>query len=109
MNVISKISKNIERAGFNIFCLGMEKYRKKLHEKGELYLRLKIKPGMAKNEIKGELADETLKINIAAIPEKGKANLELIGFLAKTFDVNKNSVKIISGKTDSVKLVKITQ
>ena len=87
----------------------MEKWLKKFNDKGEIYLRLKIKPGMGKSEIKGELEDETIKINIAAPPEKGKANNELIRFLAGVFDVAKNSVKIISGKTDSVKLIKITR
>jgi hypothetical protein len=52
---------------------------------------------------------ETIKINIAAAPEKGKANQELVHLLSKEFDVSRDSVKIISGAGDRVKLVKITK
>ncbi|MDO9181373.1 MAG: DUF167 domain-containing protein [Bacteriovorax sp.] len=85
----------------------LEKYLAEFKDKKELYLRIKVRPGAAKSEVKEILEDETIKIAISAPPEKGKANEELIRFLAKTFDVNKNNVKIISGKSEKVKLVKI--
>jgi len=53
------------------------------------------------------MADGTLKIRIAAPPEKGKANTELIKFLSKHFDLPKNQITIISGKTEPLKLIKI--
>jgi len=87
----------------------LKKYIEKLEKQGEVYLRIKARPGAAKSEVKDILEDETIKINIAAEPEKGKANIELINFVSKTFAVNKNDVKIISGMTDKVKLVKICQ
>jgi uncharacterized protein (TIGR00251 family) len=51
------------------------------------------------------LEDDTIKINISAIPERGKANKELIGFLKDKFKAS--NVKIISGKGERIKLVKI--
>ena len=75
----------------------------------EIYFRVKVIPGAAKTELKGEMADETLKIALAAAPEKGEANKELINYLAEELGVRKYQVKIISGLTDRLKLIKITR
>jgi uncharacterized protein (TIGR00251 family) len=68
-------------------------------------LRVKVIPRSAKTEIAGTMADGTLKIRIAAPPEKGKANDELIRFLAAHYGVKR--VEIISGHTASLKMVRI--
>ena len=85
----------------------LEEFIKKLNKNSELYLRLKINPSSAKSEIKDVMADETIKMNISAPAEKGKANKELIKFLSKQFKIDKNNIKIISGAGDRLKLVKI--
>lgn len=85
----------------------LNNFKNKLNKNKELYLRIKANPGMSRTEIKEILEDETIKINIAASPEKGKANQELIKFLAKDFQVNKDNIKIISGAGDKLKLIKI--
>ena len=76
------------------------------------YLRIKVIPKSSKNEVteimKDETGEETIKIRIKAIPEKGKANTELIKFLSKELQVPKQNISIISGKTDQLKLIKIT-
>ena len=81
------------------------------HEK-EIYLRIKVHPGARKSEVTGILNDEengeTFKIDIAAVAAKGKANIELINFLAKEFKISRSNIKIISGAGDRIKLVKIT-
>ena len=87
----------------------IEKFIKKLNKNSELYLRLKINPGSAKNEIKAVMDDETIKINISALAEKGKANKELIKFLSNQFGLNKDEIKIISGTSDRLKLVKVNK
>jgi len=51
-----------------------------LNKKIKEYIRVKVIPNSAKTEIKGEMADGTLKIAVAAPPEKGKANATLLGF-----------------------------
>lgn len=71
------------------------------------YFRIKVIPKSQKNEWVEPLADGTLKIRIAAPPEKGKANAELIKFLSKKWNVPPHSIHIISGKSDPIKLIKI--
>jgi uncharacterized protein (TIGR00251 family) len=68
-------------------------------------LRVKVIPRSAKTEIAGTMADGTLEIRIAAPPEKGKANDELIRFLAAHYGVN--HVEIISGHTAPLKIVRL--
>ncbi|MFC1655534.1 DUF167 domain-containing protein [Patescibacteria group bacterium] len=71
------------------------------------YLRIKVLPKSAKNEVVDIMDDETIKIRIKAVPEKGKANKELISFLSKELEMPKEKFDIISGKHDQLKLVKI--
>ncbi|MBT3834994.1 YggU family protein [Candidatus Peribacteria bacterium] len=73
-----------------------------------LLITVKVNPGCSKTEIREKLEDGTLKINIAAPADRGKANIELIKFLAREFSVSKNDVEIVSGKTSRDKLVKIS-
>ena len=70
-------------------------------------LRVKVIPRSAKSEIAGELADGTLKVKIAAAPEKGKANEALIELLAEKYNVPRSSVTIVSGHGAQLKLVRI--
>lgn len=80
-----------------------------LNNKGEAYLAIKVIPGSSKTEFREIMADGTYKIAIAAVPEKGKANTELIKFLACELKVLKNRFVIISGAGERTKLVKITK
>lgn len=87
----------------------INKFLKQLKEKGEVYLRVKIHPNSSENKITEVMTDDTVKINIAAKPVQGKANQELIKFLAREFSAPKNNVKIISGAGEKTKLVKIIE
>jgi len=73
----------------------------------EKYIRVKVIPGAPRTEIKDTMADGTIKIAVAAAPEKGKANQALIEFLAEEFGVPRSNIVIISGATDRIKLVKV--
>ncbi len=70
-------------------------------------LRVKVVPKSSRNEIVGPMADGTLKVKIAAAPEKGKANAELRAFLARHYGVPKSAVTIVSGETSTLKRVRI--
>jgi uncharacterized protein (TIGR00251 family) len=70
-------------------------------------LRVKVIPRSTKSEIAGEMADGTLKVKIAAPPEKGKANEAMIALLARHFGVARDAVTIVSGHTTPLKLVRI--
>ncbi len=70
-------------------------------------LRVKVTPRSPKSEIAGQLADGTLKVKLAAVPEKGKANDALIDLLAKHYNVPRSKIEILSGHTSPLKLVRI--
>ena len=70
-------------------------------------LRVKVIPRSSKSEIAGELEDGTLKVKIAAPPEKGQANEELCALLAKHYGVPKRAVSVVSGHSAPRKLVRI--
>lgn len=82
-------------------------YKKKLKEIGEVYLSVKVRPGAAKSEVVREMGDGVLKINIAAPPVGGKANIELAKFMVKELGVRRDCVRIISGAGSRAKLIKI--
>lgn len=71
-----------------------------------LWLRLRLQPGARQNAFVGPLED-AFKIQIKAPPIEGRANSELIAFLAKAFGVTKQGVVIQGGEKSRVKLVKI--
>lgn len=72
-------------------------------------LRVKVIPKSSKTELAGYLADGTWKIKIAAAPEKGKANRELIDFLAAHFNVAKSRIRITSGETSPLKRIHVSE
>lgn len=75
-------------------------------------LRVRVTPNSSKCAISGIFKDadgkEYLKINLNAVPEKGKANLELIKFLSKTLKESKSAFTLISGETDRYKRLELT-
>jgi uncharacterized protein len=73
---------------------------------GGVSFAVKIVPGSSRTSIEGSY-DGMLKVKVAAPPQKGKANKELIAFLAKTLDIRKSDVRIVSGTTNPVKLLEI--
>jgi len=78
-----------------------------LNPTGKTHLRIKVTTKQPKTEYINTLDDGTIKIRLKAVPEKGKANEELIRFLAKELWVKKDTIEVISGATDTVKLVRI--
>lgn len=75
-------------------------------------LALKVTPGARKNEILGWEDDypqvgRVLKVKIAAPPVEGKANKEIILFLAKALGVSRSSIEVVHGTSGRIKLVEI--
>jgi len=86
-------------------------WQSELSKSHELYLRIKARPGAAATKLNGTLDTsdgETIKMDVAAPPEKGKANAVIVKYLSIMFSVNKDNVKIISGAGDKLKLIKIS-
>lgn len=71
-------------------------------------LKIYVIAGMSTNEFIGEFSDPVrLKMKINAIPEDGKANKEIISFLAKTLKITKADIEMIRGETSRNKDLKI--
>jgi len=67
-------------------------------------LEFKVVPGASCTEI-ADAQGNIIRIRIAAPPEKGKANKELLRFLVKLLGVRKANTEILSGKTSRRKRV----
>lgn len=72
----------------------------------ETTLVVKVIPKSSRSALVG-WEENTLKIRLKALPEKGEANDELIAFLAKTLDLSKSSISITHGHTSRLKRLKI--
>lgn len=68
-------------------------------------LQVKVKPNAGKTEILSQEGN-SMVISVAAPPEKGKANLELIKFLSRKL---KKQVKIVCGFGNPSKIVEISE
>jgi uncharacterized protein (TIGR00251 family) len=69
-------------------------------------LRLMVVPGAQRTQVVG-LHGDRLKIRLAAPPEKGLANRELIDFLARALDLPKSSLKLTLGAQSRSKVVAV--
>jgi uncharacterized protein (TIGR00251 family) len=67
-------------------------------------LEFKVIPGASKTEF-ADLESEMIRVRVAAPPEKGKANKELIRFIAKSLGIPKANVVLLSGETSRRKRV----
>ncbi|ARN56412.1 DUF167 domain-containing protein [Sedimentisphaera salicampi] len=73
---------------------------------GWIELGFKIVPGSSRTMISGSL-DGLIKVKVAAPPEKGKANKELISYLASRLNTKKKDIELVSGASNPVKRLKI--
>lgn len=72
----------------------------------DIKIVLKVTPGSSRNEVAG-LTNGIWRIKIAAPPDKGKANKELIDFLSKRLGLRKDSLVIVRGQTSHSKVVSV--
>jgi len=69
-------------------------------------LTIQTTPNAPRSEIVGWLG-ERLKVKVKAPAVEGKANLELVRFLAEYFGVRPNAVTLLRGDTARIKTVRI--
>ena len=72
----------------------------------EARVEVRVVPGAPRNQVAG-IAEGVWRIKIAAPPEGGKANEELIGFLAETLAVPRRQVWLVRGHTARRKVLSI--
>ena len=74
-------------------------------------LRVRLMPNSSCVKINGVFISSDgnayLKINVLSVPEKGKANKEMIEFLAHQLKTAKTAFEIIGGQTDRYKKIMI--
>lgn len=74
-------------------------------------LRVRLTPNSSSCKILGTTTDANndvfLKISVVSVPEKGKANKELVNFLAKKLKIAKSELEIFSGELDKWKKIRI--
>ena len=75
-------------------------------------LRVRLSPNSSSCKVSGFFQTPDglthLKINVISVPEKGKANQELINWLAKQLKIAKSQFSIVSGELDRYKKILIT-
>lgn len=73
---------------------------------------IRVTPNAGQTRVVGKFTDEKnqeyLKVNVASVPEDGKANEELIKFLAKKLKIPKSQIEIIRGETSRLKVLRIS-
>ena len=69
-------------------------------------LKVKVIPGASGSVIAGWLGD-TIKIRVAAPPEKGKANAAVIDLVSKALQIPEGNIQVISGKKSQLKVLEI--
>lgn len=69
-------------------------------------LKLHVVPGARKTAVAG-LHGDRLKVKVAAPPEKGRANEELLAFLARALQVPRQAVHLNSGAGSRAKVVAV--
>jgi hypothetical protein len=73
----------------------------------KISFNVKVTPKAARSEIVGWKNGE-LRIRLAAVPEKGAANSELIRFLAEILGIGKTKIELIKGETSRHKRISVT-
>ena len=75
-------------------------------QNGVLILEIRVQPRASHDEIAGARG-ERLKIRLTAPPVDGKANSQLLKYLATLFGVRRNQVTLISGARNRDKRIAI--
>ena len=73
---------------------------------GAVTFKLRVQPRARSTGIAGE-HDGALKLKVASPPVDGKANSEIIRYLAKIAGVRQSAVEIVAGATSRDKVVRI--
>lgn len=84
----------------------LDSLKQELAQKESVQFYVRARPGMPSTKVVEVMDDESIKIDIAAVPEGGKANAELIKFLEREFEAN---VLIVSGATSRMKLIRVSR
>lgn len=85
----------------------LEQLKEELGRSGELILNLKLRAGAQKSEWISLFNQDILKLRIKEAPEKGRANLALLKFLAQEFELKLDELELLSGFDKTSKRVRL--
>jgi uncharacterized protein (TIGR00251 family) len=74
-----------------------------------LRISVKVIPKSSRTEVVEIQSDGTLRVKVAAAPEKGRANAALCEFLADEFGVARSKVEVVAGHTSARKIVMVRE
>ncbi len=74
-------------------------------ETNRLSITILVKPNSTKNEL--NLSNNELILKVKAVRQKGKANKEIIKFMAKIMGISSSNIEIIQGNLSTTKTVAI--
>ena len=72
-----------------------------------IQLTLHVQPGAKRTEVAGTYGD-ALKFRLAAPPVDGRANAELLRYIANAFGVPQRNVMLVRGDSSRHKIVRVT-
>jgi uncharacterized protein (TIGR00251 family) len=72
-----------------------------------MLITVHVKPNARRSQITKQLDDTTYVIDVAAPPVDGKANKELVAFLADHFDIAKSRVVLKRGAGTRIKQIEL--
>eukprot|EP00049_Salpingoeca_infusionum_P010322 m.175532 g.175532 ORF g.175532 m.175532 type:complete len:103 (-) comp14614_c0_seq2:68-376(-) len=70
-------------------------------------VQVKVIPNASSTEFCSSHLEDALRIRVNAPPDKGKANSELVKFMARHFGVSKSDVQILRGESSRSKEVRL--
>ena len=73
---------------------------------GRVHISIQAGPGASRTELV-EIRPDCLRIRVAAAPEKGKANAELIDFLARALAIRKSAIVVEQGQISRKKILSV--
>jgi len=74
------------------------------------FLNIKVKAAAKNNAIKEFIVIDNvpyLKISIKSLPERGKANEEIVNYLAQEWKLSRSNLEIAKGHTNTLKTILI--
>ena len=83
--------------------------RKRLLTEDSIMLTLRVRPNAKQTRITATMDDGSIKMDLAAAADGGKANEALVRFLAETLGVPVSCVALLRGHTDRRKIIRISR
>ncbi|MFA6523303.1 MAG: DUF167 domain-containing protein [Candidatus Peribacteraceae bacterium] len=85
----------------------LEDLHRSLASEGSVSFSVRARPGASRSRVVSVMDDGSVKIDVAAPAEEGKANAALRKFLAREFSVPISNVEIVAGGGGRRKVVRI--